>query len=194
MKKNILIVCIVIITLIDVFILIYIKKKNVDCEEKINSSIESIESIVYNNTLIAYQNQNEIIDNVLLANNKDTCYINDLLKDKPLFVFVLPTHACQTCVDFCSNSIGQYLTKELIAGKVIILEIGKRNDYFNAPNLVAKNNYSIQGKLNIPLEKNNIPFFFMLDNDLKAEMLFVPDKRLPRQTEAYFKALEKYIK
>jgi hypothetical protein len=192
MKKNILIVCIVFITLINVFIFIYIKKQNLNFDEKLAFSLENIESIVSSNTLRTYQSQNEIIDNVLLVNNNDMCHLNDLVKDNSIFVFILPTHACQSCIYYCSNSINQYLTKEFISKKVIVFNIGVKDDYYKTPNLIVKN-YSVQGKLNIPLEKDNVPFFFIVDNEMKAKMLFIPDKRLPRQTEAYFESLKSYF-
>ncbi len=193
MKQKILIVCILFISLLDIFIFINIKKQSLNLEEKLAISLENIESIVYSNTLRTYQSQYEIIDNVLLVNNNDTCRLYDLVKDSSFFVFILPTHACQSCVNFCTNSINQYLTKEFINRKVIVLNFGMKDDYYKVPNLIVKN-YSVQGKLNISLEKDYIPFFFIVDNEMKTKMLFIPDKRLPRQTEAYFEVLKNYFK
>jgi hypothetical protein len=177
----------------NITVFVYIKKQNLNFDEKLAFSLENIESIIYLNTLRTYQSQNEIINNVLLVNNNDTCYLNNLVKDNLLFVFILPTNACQSCIDYCSNSINHYLTKEFISKKVIVFNIGVKDDYYKVPNLIVKN-YSAQGKLNIPLEKDYVPFFFIVDKEMKTKMLFIPDKRLPRQTEAYFKALEKYFK
>lgn len=45
-------------------------------------------------------------------------------------------------------------------------------------------------QLNLPVEASNVPFLFVLDNQLKVELLFVPVKEIPELTEEYFNSIK----
>lgn len=122
------------------------------------------------NTLL-YESIDQRISNhyVYLGNNRYTLNINELAKS-PKLIFRYSTTMCRPCIDEVISAL-QEVFPDYIDNKNILfsckdLEIRLRDSYLNKINL------AFSSMDDIPIEKHEIPYFFIIDDDLKIKFVY----------------------
>ncbi|MCW9707046.1 hypothetical protein [Fodinibius salsisoli] len=59
-------------------------------------------------------------------------------------------------------------------------------DLFKRLNNFDLNIYKKENNIGLPVEKEGVPYMFLVGPDLKAHYLFIPDQELPILSERYF--------
>ena len=141
--------------------------------------------------------ENTKLDSTILlvdTSTLDTVSMSSILSFTKTIVFRYSELDCMACVD--SVLIKLKDPKAQIDGKDVVI----LTHYSKLRNLVlfARTNkidfpiYGIVGnKLGIPAEKLKIPYLFVTDSQLSADLVFVPDKRYSHETENYLKIVKK---
>ena len=103
------------------------------------------------------------------------------------------TH-CPACLYDLCPSVARFLK---FVGKENVIYL---SDYDNARTLaLLKSNYKIDHevysvkKIDLSLEESNVPYLFLLDENLKIELIFAPIKELPELTDRYFQIIKSRI-
>lgn len=118
--------------------------------------------------------------------------LNKMLKSKKI-VFRYSELHCDACVDVQIKSLKKY--KEKIGSTNILILA----DYDNIKNLILFKRlnsiklpvYKLSEKLNIELEKQNVPYFFVLDTNFVAKDFFIPIKEIENYTDNYLEIISK---
>lgn len=131
---------------------------------------------------------------VIKAENEKTLLLKELVKNgKKLVLRISNTH-CPACLYDLCPSVARFLKS---VGKENVIYL---SDYDNARTLtLLKSNYKIDHevysvkKIDLPLEESNVPYLFLLDENLKIELIFAPIKELPELTDSYFQIIKSRI-
>lgn len=161
-----------------------------DYEQKEGSEAFML-SILKEDMRTCYMSDGETVDgsSLLLDEHKEKVFLSDIIKGKTL-VMRLSQQNCQACI-MAMMPIVQKLDQE----RVVFLVDYTNRRYFeefkktcNASHRVFKTE-----SLSIPLDSLNIPYFFLLDKDLKMDYTFIPHKEMIDQTGKYLEIVKRKI-
>ena len=138
-----------------------------------------------------YANEGETLKNsmLLLENGKEKIHLSDVIKDKTL-VIRLSQQNCQACITVITP-----LLQKLSNERVIFLIDYTNKRYFEEFKKtcnVSHRLFKIESSI-IPLDTLNIPYFFLLDKNLKTDCTFIPHKEILSQTQKYLEIIKKKI-
>lgn len=172
-------------------------------------------NVSFKNLIIEYRSKVEICDynyeiasdfllsNALSSNQKITDFFvtdeedNDVLlssifNKNYMLVLYFSEITCKTCVDSVFNLLNDY-SQEVGTERIFILTSYKNKRDFNSfkrINQVNFNIYNLHGeKLNLLVEKYNIPFLFVMNDKLYSQNVFLIEKSKVSLNEAYLKGL-----
>lgn len=138
-----------------------------------------------------YINEGETLNNnmLLLENGKEKSSLSNAIKDKTLVVRLSQLN-CQACI-MAITPLLQKLSDE----RIIFLIDYTNKRYFEEFKKTCNDNHRLFKieSLALPLDTLNIPYFFILDKDLKTDCVFVPHKEMINQTERYLEIVKKKI-
>ena len=85
------------------------------------------------------------------------------------------------------------MSKTLGIGHVVYLGYYPDNRQFN----ILRNQWGLDGMqvyntlslMHIPIEKNSVPYFFVLSSSLQISSVYVPDRTTPKATEIYLNSI-----
>jgi hypothetical protein len=185
--------------------LVYSLITNTNNQKETNKIIESISKSLdvekklaqtrdyYLNLELKYNNI-KIDETLKLVDEKGRTFtIKEMLTRKKI-VFRYSELQCNVCVENQITSLKKYKDK-IGVDNILILA-----DYTNFRNLILFKRlnaldiavYSLSKKMNIELEEENFPYFFIVDNSLVAKDYFIPIKEIKNYTDNYLNTM--YIK
>jgi len=172
-----------------------LKKEVFLFEQKLESSKSNINSLL-GDDYIRFQNYNLPIDKQLnIYSEQDTISFADLVeKYKELLIFRYSEVNCMACVEKEIVNLRDFIDRNDIKLVVIASYTNDRDLFlFKRVNKIPKYIiYNIkEGALNLPVENINLPYYFILDSNYKANNLFVPDKNFPERSLKYLNSVVK---
>jgi hypothetical protein len=150
--------------------------------------IKSIQHMLYKNVFIQYQSENNTINNIegYIRQNEKTD-LKSLLSDSLTFVFRYNENNCNICVEEALKPLMEFSTQ--IGVKNILIITSYRNirtmQIFIRKQAPGIHVFNSNEDINLPIEKWNTPYFFLLDNTLKAQLVFMPIKEIQNYTREY---------
>lgn len=190
-QKSIYTILIVLLLIFNVFLIVKSKKvKPVVVEDKSTHA----KDFYHNKFLAEKQNENLGIDGKLkLVTLKGDTVLAKNVWNKNQIIFRYSALNCRVCID----TEYQHLAKlaHLIDDEISVLA------YYNKPRELIVDQRLAQEKglgnisfyllpedhLNIPMDNNNIPYYFQLSPTLTITNFFIPEKTLPQLSEHYLK-------
>jgi len=125
---------------------------------------------------------------VNLRNNQDSLFLLTLIHNKALILRISDTH-CEACTtEALSDLLG--FSSDLNVVKVIL------TNYINSRSIeVFKTTYPDffvfnEESVDLPIERINTPYLFIVDRSMLTDMVFVHQKEFPEKTKGYFEALK----
>lgn len=200
-KTNVFIVIAIVLFIFDIILLIQIKKSTAVNQQlqlihnkttqvsslkdmKINMLEETIEKSLNSENL-------KIRNNVTINDGEGPTLLKNVVSSKPMLILRYSELNCQTCIDVQLASLNKLADK---IGKKNIIILASYNTIVNMTKFkrINKLNLSIYNvdSIGFPLEKSNIPFYFIIDKDRMAKLIFVPNKEFPSLTEKYFELIQ----
>jgi hypothetical protein len=142
---------------------------------------------------LALLSEHYLIDKDLKVFDENKSFkFSDLVSKKPKLFLRYSELNCNTCVDVQLKRL-EKIAQKIGRENIIILASYKSKSSlwrFKRLNKIRFNIYGIDS-LEIPLEKENTPYYFMADDNLQANMIFVPRKEHLNLTDAYFSVVSK---
>lgn len=142
-------------------------------------------------------NERHLSDFDVVTPEKQRIKLSSLLDDEYKVVFKYSSTNCSSCINSELEHIIK-LSRHVPKNRIIVLgEFTNRRQF-----LASMKGHSIDfpvyqletkafGDL---LEKENVPFFFLINKELQVQDLFIPMKELPDFTDLYYQAiLKKYF-
>lgn len=127
---------------------------------------------------------------ILLEEGKEKANLAHLVKNKTLIVRLSQMN-CQACIMAFTP-----LLQELKDCRVIFFMDYTNKRYiqeFKKSYIIGDYRFFKVEFLPIPLDTLNIPYFFLLDRNLKTECVFIPHKEMINQTEKYLEIIKNRI-
>lgn len=195
MKKNIVYTISLVISIIVIVICIWF---NIKLKNDIGASQTQLKQTEH---LMRQLNE----DQITIVDNSDTCMskflhlstvkgepvrIDSLIGNKRYLALFISSDDCGACVDFSLNQIRK-IASQLKEKKILIFasKYQLRDLFILAKSINIDAQILSIDKTGLPIEKENIPFIFLIDKELKPTHLFIPRKEIPDQTDLYFKKI-----
>lgn len=171
------------------------KKEIVRLGVKFSNKSEQYE-IINEDRFLAYLNEGCVVSDELKIINQagDKIKLSSYTNKKKCLVFRSSFLNCQPCVDEAVLSLKKII-KDVDSSQVIILanyRLLSDLKKFKRINKMFNEVYQVDS-LNLPLEELNIPYFFMIDEDMKTNHVFVPQKELSVATDRYLSIVKKLL-
>jgi hypothetical protein len=154
--------------------------------------VKSMYHLLFNNTFIQLKSENHILRNVQgNINDNDNISLKPLLSDNVKLIFRFSEYHCSMCIENALMPLVKY-SKIIGVENIIILASYKNartlNIFIkkNAPGIKV---FNTKEKLDIPMEEWDTPYFFIADNTMKAQLIFIPVKEIVGYTEEYLKII-----
>lgn len=124
----------------------------------------------------------------------DSIALSQLKKKKNTLVLRYSYLNCRSCVD---NAIARLLEFTNQNDDIDVLLLGSYQNnkdlkIFKQINKNVANVYMIK-HLEVPIEDENIPYLFILDEDMQILDLFIPRKEIPELTREYLEKIKKIL-
>lgn len=121
----------------------------------------------------------------------DSLCFSDVKKRKMTLVLRYSIHSCSTCVADLIDLIRSF-TQENSNIEVLILTTFQTKDEVKSIYRINGNLINIYSaySIKLPLEKELIPYFFLLDEDLRVLDTYIPHKELPHLTKRYLERIK----
>jgi hypothetical protein len=150
----------------------------------------NIESMYFQNNEIngLINNDIKVSDDIILLNSDGNIRDIKLSELPPTLVFRFSEISCNHCVDYVFDKIKQHFRNyEINPNVLIIVSESRQNAAQKKKNILYLQSSNTLG---LPVEKNHIPFLFLLDKG-KVTHFFIPESAFDKYTEIYFKSLKK---
>lgn len=138
--------------------------------------------------------ERDLKDIILLNNNQKKVKLSSLVGGKEKLVFKFSPSNCSTCIQsgFAAlRKIAKNISNDQI---IIITDKTNRREIralANSMNLDYPIYLADDKDFNNILQKENIPFTFIIDKDLRMKDLFIPMKELPDYSDMYYRIIWK---
>jgi hypothetical protein len=116
-------------------------------------------------------------------------------ENQSLLVFRFSMHSCNSCVDSIFTII-KGMPENLKSNVLIVSDHESKRRLFIKLHYykMEQVKYAVLSELSIPFDKQNIPYFFVVNNDLKISMFFIPIIKNRRRTVNYLNyVIEKHL-
>jgi hypothetical protein len=132
---------------------------------------------------------------MLITNLNDSLHLEDIIKNDGKLVFYYGDQYCELCYKELINLINKYINKTGTKNIIVLAEYeNARNLYFFLKNNEIKTDvYFLPKGIDLPVQKEKKPFFFMLDNSFKTNFVYVPHKQYLNHIDNYFGAMDRYL-
>ena len=169
---------------------------NINIANGLNSEIENLNK----KAKIQIENNFFSLDKgIILINMKgDTFKLEDVISDKML-VFRYSMLNCGACIQKEFENINYTkFDKELQRKNIMFIAfyqeirdliVTYRSLKLDIPIYIISNN-----ELGMPIEKNNIPFYFAINENLKVNYVFIPERDKNELTLQYLNSIKNYFK
>jgi hypothetical protein len=144
--------------------------------------------LLHEKMFIQYQSENSIINNIVgYTEQTKEIDLKSLLSDSIKLVFRFHERNCNACVEQALKSLMEFNAKIGVNNILIITsyqDIRKMKIFVQqyAPGIQI---FNVNEDINIPLDKWDTPYFFVTDNTLKAQLVFIPIKEIQNYTWEY---------
>lgn len=205
-KKYISIIIFLVLVLTVLFYIIFAYKYRMQEKDKViqdtaekKNICESTRRVIISNTFLQFETTASKIEDFIISSNGESQKkkLSDYFSGNNKLVLRYNEDNCSSCIDHSLEALLEY--KDAIGiDNILIIATVKNNrklkafiDKFENLNIQIINTDS---EINLPIEEYNIPYFFMMNKDLKIKMLFVPIKELPDNTARYLDIIsERFI-
>jgi|SRR5690554_834788 len=205
-KKYISIIIFLVLVLTVLFYIIFAYKYRMQEKDKViqdtaekKNICESTRRVIISNTFLQFETTASKIEDFIISSNGESQKkkLSDYFSGNSQLVLRYNEDNCSSCIDHSLEALLEY--KDAIGiDNILIIATVKNNrklkafiDKFENLNIQIINTDS---EINLPIEEYNIPYFFMMNKDLKIKMLFVPIKELPDNTARYLDIIsERFI-
>jgi hypothetical protein len=153
-----------------------------------------LDAVYYNKSLEAITEYYPIPDLIVWNESDEYCNISDILSLKNKMVFYFSEHHCFDCVKDALNQI-KNIPDSITSNNYLILCNYPNMRHFQA--FLREYDlkvpiYNICGQtLNLPVEKIESPFFFVVKSDLHSRQIFIPVKEIKRYLANYLQSMNK---
>jgi len=138
----------------------------------------------------------EISELTFVENSKgESVPLKSLIQDKPLLVFFVKSINCSVCLDEEMAIFSEIIQKFKINNRIIVIRSfqNKRQkivfeNQFNVPVYETKDN-----TLNIPAEKKQTPFYFVLTPEFLVQNTYIPDRYNSDLSKEYLEIVSKRL-
>lgn len=117
-------------------------------------------------------------------------YLHEIVEKSHVLVLRFSETNCNICIDTEVENLLKFSKK---VDSVNIVLIGSYSN--ERARWMRKSKFKIfnlrDQVLGLPLDDQNVPYYFILDEDLSAKSVFIPFKELPGLTEKYFELIYK---
>ena len=200
-KKYLLIIVFFSLVLVALLFLIYkydfrIQQKDIIIRE-INDEkrfYESIVKLITNNAFLQFESTDTKMEDLIVYSNDDVNNrrLSDFLEDNSFLILRYNETYCKSCVDHSLEALLDY-KDEIGIDNILIMatseNIRKLKAFVNKFENSNIKIINIISKIDLPIEKYNVPYFFVISNNLQIQMLFVPIKELPENTFRYLQVV-----
>lgn len=131
----------------------------------------------------------------LLTEKGEKIELGNLIRnDRYTLVLRYSYLSCSPCVDYAVTALKEFKEQHLDADILLLSTYQQRKDLrdFKRVNKVFFHVYHVDS-LDLPIDKENVPYFFMLDKDMRAFDFFVPHQEMPELTGEYFRKINSLI-
>ena len=139
---------------------------------------------------LRFEQHNLCNTSIYIGSDNHTILPLKSITTKPKIVIGLNQNMCSPCIEGVLRDLKEFFPDyETNPNIILIAEIEQRfkNNYYNMKVV------SFHQKNDFPLYEIELPYFFILDEDLCVKMLFITDKTSPELTKAYLKIIrERY--
>lgn len=203
-KKDWLILCLLgVIGVFTVYGYFYLQEQKTlsgalnDIREEHGQKSVMIDLLTGNMKMYYTYNDRPLSDFDVITPEKQTVRFSSLLGEECKVVFKYASTNCPSCIDAELDRIVN-LARHLRKDQLIILgEYANRRQFLASMKGRALDFPVYQVEANVfgdLLEKENVPFFFVTDRNMRLSDLFVPMKELPDFSELYYRIiLKKYF-
>jgi hypothetical protein len=187
MKKNsleiILLLSILVVSLVILGTLFIEKKEKQLSTNESNSESEKLELNLYikQNIYESVINNNTMID----LSGQPWKSKENIPSDKPILVFRYSALSCNVCIEFGYNKLKEYFTDYKDNNHLLVIVSDYPAQYKVDLNFIHLN----KGKLNLPVEDSNQPFYFVLV-DNRVQNIFIPEKNYAEYTDVYLRMVK----
>jgi hypothetical protein len=208
MKKNIVLILsgtLVILLFVTIYLVVSLKKTVKEKEEYIKSNSDSqfymnVNYKILEDQTIQYNNEATVIsENIILEDEKGKKIpLKGIYKNKTILVLRYSELNCQECVNKQVKALKDF-AKEVGEDNILLIASyrERRNLYlFKRMNQIHFNVYNIkEDGLGMNLEKLSIPYFFVLDHNNIASLVFIPTKEFESLLKSYLSVIKnRYFK
>lgn len=189
--------CLFILLSFNILLLSIVYMVNAKYKKESNLLTEKVNKLSFdnfslqNNAIISKQGDCRLNPNILLYNKGgDSIKLSKLERNDYTLVFRYTTQNCSTCVQRILDKMLEF--KKEHANVDILLLTNYRTQ---ADKIFSKRIYKefpaiySAFTLGLPLEDDVVPYFFILDNDLRVIDTFIPEKELPELTQRYLEKI-----
>jgi hypothetical protein len=137
---------------------------------------------------IQYQSENSVINNMSgNIEQNEKIDLKSLLSDRLTLIFRYNENDCSACVEEALKPLMEFSTKMGIRNILIITSshnVRTMNIFIrqHAPGIHVFNSNE---DINLPVEKWDTPYFFLIDNSLRVKLVFIPVKEIQNYTWEY---------
>lgn len=191
-----------------IIVLVYFNIKAQKLNQSLSTNISQLEVLLNNERSLSanrdhflrlsLKNNNTLIKNDLeIIDEKGKSFLLKDILPFPKLIFRYSELHCDVCVDQQIKTLK--LFKEKIGSDNIIVlanyELLKNLILFKRLNALDIPVYKLSGRMNLELEENDTPYFFILDKNNVANDFFIPIKEINNYTYRYLNVMfEKYFK
>ena len=175
---------------IAIFDLYFIFQRNLDSGTQIATKEITINQVQEQLIKNLYKNELQKINNSEIYYKNTLIEIKNLTIDSPVLIYRFSLFNCSPCVNFTLDKLKEHFPDFSTNNRIMLIYDDENmrisESMFGKNIYVTKDRYS----LGLPMEKINIPFMFILDEDLITKQFFVPEKGMPSLTDEYLSIIK----
>lgn len=138
--------------------------------------------------------ESQLPDMTLLDKDRNAIKLSALLNGEDKVVFKFSSTNCSSCIQHSFSSVRKLMGKLAKDKLIIIADNSNRRELqalVNSLSLSLPVYLTEDTVFHYILEKENVPFFFVIREDLRMKDLFIPMKELPDLSDLYYRIIWK---
>lgn len=165
-----------------------VNKTQLEVNSQEDSRFEHLNMYFYNSIFQSVENENISINGETLEWIHLKSKMFSVNFDKPVLVFRYSIYSCTSCIDFIYDKLMISFDYKLDNVSQLLFLTSDSNPLLKGK--ISQTINMVTRRLDIPIEREDIPFVFILDNG-EVKNLFVPDTSFPEYMEFYLKEIKK---